>query len=83
MNKYLIAVSYGGLMEMPQFTYKNYDVIVAESREEAIIAYNKKHNRSYFYGTCMAEKINGEINVINKAATYEKVEMLNNQQSKK
>jgi hypothetical protein len=77
MNKYLVALSVGGLMEMPDFTYSDFDVIDANSRDEAREIYNKKHNCSYFYGTCMAEKIEGKIKVVNKAVTYEQVELLN------
>lgn len=77
MNKYLVALSVGGLMECPDFTYSDFDVIVANSRNEATEIYNKKHDCSYFYGTCMAEKIDGEINVINNGVTYEKLGMLN------
>lgn len=77
MNKYLVALSVGGLMELPDFTYSDYDVINANSRKEAVDKYNKKHNCSYFYGTCLAEKIDGKINVLNKKVTYEKVEFLN------
>jgi len=77
MNKYLVALSVGGLMEMPDFTYSDFDVIDANSRDEAMEIYNKKHNCSYFYGGCMAEKIEGKIKVVNKAVTYEQVELLN------
>lgn len=77
MNKYLVALSVGGLMEMPDFTYSDYDIIDANSRSEATEIYNRKHGCSFFYGTCMAEKVEGKINVLNKGVTYEKVELLN------
>jgi len=77
-KKYLVALSVGGLMEMPKINYTDFQVIEADSRNEAVGIYNKKNNCSYFYGTCMAEKINGKINILNKAVSYDKVEMLNN-----
>lgn len=75
-KKYLVALSEGGLMEQPELNYSDFEVIEANSRNEAVEIYNKKNNCSYFYGTCMAEKINGKINVINKAVSYDKVEIL-------
>lgn len=77
MNKYLVALSVGGLMEMPEIRYENFDVIEADSREDAQKEYNKKHNCSYFYGCCVAEKVNGQITVLNKKVSYEDVERLN------
>ena len=76
MNKYLIALAVGGLMEMPDFTYSDFDVIEANSRNDAISIYNIKHKCSYFYGCCMAEKVDGKINVINNDLSYEKARLL-------
>jgi hypothetical protein len=76
MNKYLVALSVGGLMEMPDFTYSDFDVIDANSRDEAREIYNKKHNCSYFYGTCMAEKVDGKIKVINEDVPFGKLRLL-------
>jgi hypothetical protein len=77
MNKYLIALSVGGIMEQPEFTYSGYEIIEAKNIREAEQLYNKKNNCSFFYGTCMAEKVDGKISIINKRVTYEKVELLN------
>ena len=77
MNKYLVALSVGGLMEMPEITYQDFDIIEANSRDEAREKYNKKHNCSYFYGTCLAEKVDGKITVLNKKVSHEQVEKLN------
>lgn len=76
MNKYLIALSVGGLMEQPEITYEDFQVIEATTQYEAIKKYNELNKCSYFYGTCMAENINGDINVLNRYATYKDVEML-------
>lgn len=77
MNKYLVALSVGGLMEMPEITYQDFDIIEANSQDEAREKYNKIHDCSYFYGTCLAEKVDGVINVLNKKVSYEQVERLN------
>lgn len=77
MNKYLVALSVGGLMEMSEITYHDFDIIEAETQDEARERYNKKHNCSYFHGTCLAEKVDGKINVLNKRVSYEQVERLN------
>jgi hypothetical protein len=77
MNKYLVALSVGGLMEMPEITYQDFDIIEAETQDEAREKYNKKHDCSYFYGTCLAEKVDGKIKVLNKKVSYEEVERLN------
>lgn len=77
MNKYLVALSVGGLMEMPEITYQDFNIIEADSQDEAREKYNKKHNCSYFYGTCLAEKVDGKVNVLNKRVSYKQVERLN------
>lgn len=77
MNKYLVALSVGGLMEMPGITYQDFNIIEADSQDEAREKYNKKHNCSYFYGTCLAEKVDGKVNVLNKRVSYKQVERLN------
>ena len=77
MNKYLIALCVGGLMEMPVTIYQDHDIIEANSQDEAREKYNKKHNCSYFYGTCLAEKVDGKINVINRKVSYHQVDKLN------
>jgi len=76
MNKYLIALSVGGLQESPEINYENPEVILAMSQEEAIGIYNDRNNCSYFYGSCLAEKVNGKINVRNDKVSYEQVKML-------
>ena len=77
MNKYLIALGVGGIMEMPEITYSDFQIIEAETENEAVKKYNKINNCSFFYGTCLAEKVNGKINVLNKKVSYEEVERLN------
>ena len=77
MNKYLVALSVGGLMEMPEITYQDFNIIEADSQDEAREKYNKKHNCSYFYGTCLAEKVEGKVNVLNNRVSYKQVERLN------
>ena len=77
MNKYLIATCVGGLMEMSSITYENFEVIESETQKIARLEYNRKHNCNYFYGECLAQKINGEIKILNKSVSYKNVELLN------
>lgn len=55
MKKYLVALASGGVMEQPDFTYSDYDIIEAQDENEACEKYNQKHNCSYFYGACIGE----------------------------
>lgn len=77
LNKYLVALRVGGVMELPEISYMNFEVIEAISAEKAEEIYNKKHDCSYFYAECLAEKVEGVINILNKNVTYAQVEVLN------
>lgn len=48
---YIIATQVGGIMEIPDISYENYDAIEADNEQSALKIYNEKHNCSYFYGT--------------------------------
>ena len=52
-----------------------YDVIEAESKEEACSIYNKKHKCGYFYGKVMAEIQDDRITDLDKYARLVDVEM--------
>lgn len=77
-NKYLIALQVGGLMEMPEFSYNDFDVIEANTKEEAVEKYNTKNNCSFFYGSCLAEKVKGKIKVLSNKVSYEHINLLKN-----
>lgn len=49
-HEYVVALAIGGLMEHPDFEYENYQIIRADSEEEAVKKYDKLNNSSYFYG---------------------------------
>ena len=53
MKKFLVALAVGGLIEQPNFSYCDYDLIEATTEKEAVEIYNKKHKCSYFYGRCL------------------------------
>ena len=53
---YLVALCCGGLMEDPEFHYHNYQVIKADSEDEARQKYNEINKCSYFYG-CVLGKV--------------------------
>ena len=75
-NKYLVALATGGVMEMPEFKYSDPEVIEAESCVEAEKEYNKKHNCSYFYGSAVAQLVDGKIKVIENNIKVAWLEML-------
>ena len=55
MSPYLVARAVGGIMEMPYFSYENYEVIIAPCPEIAVQIYNDKYHCEFFYGTCIGE----------------------------
>lgn len=55
MKKFLVALAVGGIMEQPDYTYTDKEVIEAIDRKSAEDIYNKKHNCSYFYAKCLGE----------------------------
>lgn len=73
MKKYLVALRVGGTLEMPEVNYHDFEIIEANSQDEAREKYNKIHNCSYFYGICLAENINGKTNVLSDTLPYNKV----------
>jgi len=48
--KYVVALSTGGLMESPEMYCEDFQIIEAESGEQASKIYNEKNNCDYFYG---------------------------------
>ena len=54
-HAYVVALCCGGLMESPEIYYEDYQVIYADSAEEARCKYNKINNCSYFYGEVMSQ----------------------------
>lgn len=48
--EYLVALKCGGLMEDPEIYYRNYQIIWADSEDEARKKYNELNNCTYFYG---------------------------------
>ena len=53
--EYLVALRCGGLMEDPEIYYKNYQIIRADSMEEAKEKYDKINECSYFYGQVITQ----------------------------
>jgi hypothetical protein len=42
-------------MENSTITYSKYQIIEAETEEDAVKEYNSKNNCSYYYGKCLGE----------------------------
>ena len=59
-NHFLVALAVGGLMEQPEVTYRDYQVVEAKTKEIARQKYNKENNVSYFSGKVIASVINCE-----------------------
>jgi hypothetical protein len=74
MNLYLIALATGGIMESKKIEYSDFQVISANTKQEALDKYNKINNCDFFYGTCMVENVNGEVKVLNNDVTYGQLE---------
>ena len=54
-HSYLVALRTGGVMEDPVIDYCNFQVIWADTAEEAREKYNKINNCSYYYGQVMEQ----------------------------
>ena len=56
-NKYVVALLVGGLMEMPDFYFTDYQIINADNENDARCKYNEINKCRYFYGSVIC-KIN-------------------------
>jgi len=74
MKKYLVALCVGGIMEDPEISYTEYEIIEAQNGKEAVAIYNKKNNCKFYYGCLMATKTKNGVKVNNKGITYDIVE---------
>ena len=54
-HAYVVALCCGGLMEDPEIHYEDYQIIRADSADEARRKYNKVNNCSYFYGSVIEQ----------------------------
>lgn len=52
-HAYIVAECQGGLMEDPEFHYHNYQLIRADSKDEAMRTYDFINDCSYFRGVVM------------------------------
>lgn len=75
--RYLVALQEGGIMERPQITLSNFQVIEANSRKEALAKYNTTNNCNYYYGTVLAYKNEvGELTIFNRDVTLQQLDLL-------
>ena len=69
--KYLVGLLCGGLMENPEITFsKPYNVVEADSKEEACKIYNQLNKCAYFYGSVMCTINDDNIEDINPDCSY-------------
>jgi len=57
--RYIVATAVGGIMEQPNITYEDHQVIEAESERQAESIYDKINNCSYFYGKVVGTQDKG------------------------
>lgn len=55
--KYLVALAVGGIMEKPEFTYEDPQIIEAEDKKDAERIYEKINECTYFGAKCLGEII--------------------------
>lgn len=78
MNKYIVALQAGGLMESPEIYYTDYQIINADTKTEAVRIYNEINKCDYFYGdvVCILEENEWKI-LDNKITKYNLQSFLN------
>lgn len=54
-HAYVVALCCGGIMEDPEIHYENYQLIRADSAEEARRTYNFLNDCSYYYGSVIKQ----------------------------
>ncbi len=50
LTGFVVALECGGIMEDPDFYYKDRQVIYAHNAQEACEIYNDRNNCNYYYG---------------------------------
>jgi len=56
-HAYVVALCCGGVMEGPEFHYHDYQLIRADSEDEARKKYHELNNCSYYYGSVIGEVV--------------------------
>lgn len=71
MNKYIVAVQAGGIMESPEIYHDDYQIVNANTEMEAVKIYNQINKCNYFYGdvVCIFEENEWKI-LDNKITKY-------------
>lgn len=54
-HSYVVALCCGGLMEDPEIHYEDYQIIYADSADEARKKYNEINKCSYYYGSVIRQ----------------------------
>ena len=55
MRKFKVGLAVGGVMEHPEITYEDIQIIEASDEEEARKIYDERNNCNYFYGEVLEE----------------------------
>lgn len=76
-RSFLIGTLYGGLMEHPDYKFiRPYMIIEANTPAKSVDTYNGKTNATYFYGSIIAEIVDGNLKDISKYITKEEAEQI-------
>lgn len=54
-HAYLVALACGGVMEDPDIRYEDYQIIYADSEQEAKEKYNNLNHCTHYYGTVICK----------------------------
>lgn len=73
---YLVALSCGGLMESPEIRYRDYQIIKANSEEQARKKYDHLNCCDFYYGTVMAyvTESSNDVAVTNNSITIRELD---------
>lgn len=55
MRKFKVGLDVGGVMEHPEITYENIQIIEAQDEEEARKIYDERNNCNFYYGEVLEE----------------------------
>ena len=65
MKKFIVALEVGGVMEIPEIEYKNFQIIESIDSLSARNEYDRLNNCDYFYGKCFGEATVETVSMIN------------------
>lgn len=74
MNKYIVALLTGGIMESPEINYVNYQIVKADTKKKAVEIYNETNKCDYFYGDVVGGFQQNEWKILDNKITKQSLE---------